>query len=97
MPAPRPHGYTQGLAVQRYRPIASVVCLALLAAPGVAQSLPPGHIDPVPILDAAAAAMGVDQLHCVSLAGEGYAGMVGQNMTQDTDWPRGSRWRTICV
>ena len=33
--------------------------------------------------------MGVDRLRCVSFAGEGYAGMVGQNMTQDTDWPRG--------
>ena len=43
----------------------------------------------MPILDAAAAAMGVDHLRCVSFAGEGYAGMVGQNMTQDTDWPRG--------
>ncbi|MDE0107295.1 MAG: MBL fold metallo-hydrolase [Bryobacterales bacterium] len=93
MPALKPHGYTQGLTVQRYRPIASLVCLALLAAPGAAQSLPPGHIDPAPILDAAAAAMGVDQLRCVSFAGEGYAGMVGQNMTQNTDWPRGEPLR----
>ena len=43
----------------------------------------------MPVLDAAAAAMGVDQLRCISFAGEGYAGMVGQNMTQDTDWPLG--------
>lgn len=75
--------------MQRNRPIASLGLLALLAAPAVAQSLPPGHIDPAPVLDAAAEAMGVDQLRCVSFAGEGYAGMVGQNMTQDTDWPRG--------
>lgn len=93
MPAPEPRGYTQGLTVKRHTPIASVGCLALLAAPGVAESLPPGHIDPAPILDTAAAAMGVDQLRCVSFAGEGYAGMVGQNMTQNTDWPRGEPLR----
>ena len=68
---------------------ASFLGLALLAAPGKPQGLPAGHIDPMPVLDAVAAAMGVDQLRCVSFAGEGYAGMVGQNMTQDTDWPRG--------
>jgi glyoxylase-like metal-dependent hydrolase (beta-lactamase superfamily II) len=33
--------------------------------------------------------MGVDKLDCISLSGEGYAGKVGQNMTQDTDWPLG--------
>ena len=67
---------------------------AILAAPllmtaTAAPVLPPGHIDPIPVLDAAAKAMGVDQLRCVSFAGDGYAGMVGQNLTQDTDWPRG--------
>ncbi len=33
--------------------------------------------------------MGVDRLRCITFAGSGYAGMVGQNLTQDTDWPRG--------
>jgi glyoxylase-like metal-dependent hydrolase (beta-lactamase superfamily II) len=33
--------------------------------------------------------MGVDKLNCISLSGEGYAGKVGQNVTQDTDWPLG--------
>ena len=89
MPRPRLHGYTQGLPVYRFSAIASFLGLTLLAVPGASQGLPPGHIDPMPVLDAAAAAMGVDQLRCVSFAGEGYTGMVGQNMTQDTDWPRG--------
>ena len=55
----------------------------------LAQDLPAGHIDPAPILDAAARAMGVDRLRCVSFSGTAYAGMVGQNVTQDTDWPLG--------
>ncbi|MDE0101249.1 MAG: MBL fold metallo-hydrolase [Bryobacterales bacterium] len=33
--------------------------------------------------------MGVDRLRCVSFSGTAYAGMVGQNVTQDTDWPLG--------
>ena len=62
---------------------------ALLLPVGAAQDLPPGYVDPIPILDAAAEAMGVDKLRCVSFAGSGYAGKVGQNLTQDTDWPLG--------
>ena len=69
--------------------LAPFSCLTLLVVPGLSQDLPAGHIDPTPVLDAAAAAMGVDQLRCISFAGEGYAGMVGQNMTQATDWPLG--------
>ena len=33
--------------------------------------------------------MGVDNLKCITFSGTGYAGKVGQNVTQDTDWPRG--------
>ena len=33
--------------------------------------------------------MGVDQLGCISFAGTAYAGKVGQNVTQATDWPLG--------
>lgn len=69
--------------------LGTLLLLALPATATRAQDLPHGHVDPMPILDAAAAAMGVDQLRCVSLAGEGYAGMVGQNLTQNTDWLRG--------
>ena len=70
-----------------------VLAVFLLPAPADPQALPPGHVDPFPVLDAAAEAMGVDQLRCVSFSGEGYAGMVGQNITQNTDWPRGEALR----
>ena len=75
------------------RTLRSILWVALLPLLAPAQGLPPGHIDPMPVLDAAAKAMGVDQLRCVSLAGEGYAGKVGQNITQNTDWPRGGGLR----
>ena len=35
-------------------------------------------------------AIGADQVKCVTFSGTGYAGRVGQNVTQDTDWPRGA-------
>jgi glyoxylase-like metal-dependent hydrolase (beta-lactamase superfamily II) len=53
------------------------------------QNVTPGHVDPWPVLRAAAHAMGADNLKCVTISGTGYAGKVGQNVTQDTDWPRG--------
>ena len=55
----------------------------------LAQNIAPGHVDPWPVLRAAAKAIGADNLKCVTLSGTGYAGKVGQNVTQDTDWPRG--------
>ncbi len=61
--------------------------LGLVAVTALAQS--PGYLDPAPVLDAVAREMGVDRLDCISISGEGYAAMVGQNVTQDTDWPRG--------
>ena len=64
--------------------------MCLLPGAAAGQHFAPGHVDPEPILDAAARAMGVDNLDCVTLAGTGYAGKVGQNVTQDTDWPRGA-------
>jgi glyoxylase-like metal-dependent hydrolase (beta-lactamase superfamily II) len=54
-----------------------------------AQAVPRGYVDARPVLEAASKAMGVDKLRCVTIAGEGYSGRVGQNVTQDTDWPRG--------
>ncbi len=33
--------------------------------------------------------MGVDKLRCISISGSGYTGKVGQNLTQNTDWPAG--------
>ncbi len=64
-----------------------VVCWASVHA----QRLSPGYVDPQPVLDAAAKAIGVDQLRCVTIAGTGYAGMVGQQRLSDknVDWPRG--------
>ncbi len=70
------------------------LALGLAACLGVsssrAQDLKPGYIDPIPILDAAAKAMGVDQLNCISFTGIANSGMVGQNVTQSTDWPKGA-------
>ena len=66
-----------------------ILLLALVSEPGVAQQPAPGHVDPMPVLKAAAKAMGVDKLNCITISGSGYAGKVGQNVTQDTDWPRG--------
>ena len=68
---------------------AATIAASLMLTVASAQPLPLGQVDPMPVLEAAAEAMGVDQLRCISFSGEGYAGMVGQNLTQDTDWPRG--------
>jgi glyoxylase-like metal-dependent hydrolase (beta-lactamase superfamily II) len=61
----------------------------LTAASATAQVQAPGYVDPRPVLRAAAKAMGADKLKCITFSGEGYAGKVGQNVTQNTDWPRG--------
>ena len=66
-----------------------LVALVVTSRFTVGQNLAPGHVDPWPILRAAAKVMGTDNLRCVTLSGTGYAGKVGQNVTQDTDWPRG--------
>jgi glyoxylase-like metal-dependent hydrolase (beta-lactamase superfamily II) len=70
---------------------ASVLLLlpALLGAAAAAQPLPRGFVDPRPVLQAATRAIGADQLDCITFSGTGYSGKVGQNVTQDTDWPRG--------
>jgi glyoxylase-like metal-dependent hydrolase (beta-lactamase superfamily II) len=56
-----------------------------------AQSYPPGFVDPRPVLDAAAKAIGVDALKCVTMTGTGYSGALGQQWWSDrnVDWPRG--------
>jgi glyoxylase-like metal-dependent hydrolase (beta-lactamase superfamily II) len=75
------------------------IVLVLLAAmsglvsteqPGT-QPFPPGYVDPQPVLAAARKAIGADNLKCVTIAGTGYAGMVGQQRLNDknVDWPRG--------
>lgn len=65
----------------------SLWTLLLFLPAAFAQS--PGRVDPGPVLDAVAQQMGVDKLRCVSISGAGYTGKVGQNFTQNTDWPAG--------
>src|SRR5436190_9584644 len=62
----------------------------LMAWTAVAQ-LPPGYVDPEPVLRAAAKAIGTDNLKCVTIGGTGYAGAVGQQKESgwNIDWPRG--------
>src|SRR5919106_5717720 len=54
------------------------------------QQLPPGYIDPQPILAAAEKAIGTANLKCVTIAGTAYAGAVGQarESARNVDWPR---------
>ena len=64
----------------------ATICMCVSAHP---QELPRGHVDPLPVLDAAAKAMGVDALRCIAFSGTGVSGKVGQNVLQSTDWPKG--------
>ena len=77
----------------RNAPATPAVLGGLLLLAGVAAGQPrqPGYVDPWPVLDAAAAAIGVDALRCVTLSGEAYGAMVGQQRLAgyDVDWPRG--------
>ncbi len=70
-----------------------VLAATLMAVPAAAQELPPGYLDPGPILRAAAEAIGVSNLRCVTISGSAYAGMVGQQRLNgyEVDWPRGER------
>src|SRR6185437_15065844 len=63
---------------------------ALAGGQVATQQLPPGFVDPKPILDAAIKAIGNDKLNCVTLSGEGYNGAVGQQKEagKNVDWPR---------
>ena len=62
-----------------------------MGRPASAQELPLGYLDPGPILQAAAEAIGVANLRCVAISGSAYAGMVGQQRLNgyEVDWPRG--------
>jgi glyoxylase-like metal-dependent hydrolase (beta-lactamase superfamily II) len=66
-----------------------IVPSVLVVAAASAQQFPRGYVDPKPVLEAAARKIGADDLRCVTFSGTGYTGKVGQNATQDTDWPRG--------
>jgi glyoxylase-like metal-dependent hydrolase (beta-lactamase superfamily II) len=65
---------------------------AQTAAPTAVQAFPPGYVDPAPVLRAAAEAIGTERLRCVSVSGNAYAGMVGQQRLHgyEVDWPRGA-------
>jgi glyoxylase-like metal-dependent hydrolase (beta-lactamase superfamily II) len=72
--------------------VALTVTAGLAAAqqPGSPRFLP-GFVDPQSVLAAARAAIGADNLRCVTISGTGYAGIVGQQRLNDkeVDWPRG--------
>lgn len=67
-----------------------LVLPALVTGIAAAQ-IPPGYVDPEPVLLAAEKAIGADQLRCVTIAGTGYTGVVGQQRESgwNVDWPRG--------
>ena len=67
----------------------------LFVSYGTAQDLPPGYVDPYPILEAASAAIGEAKLNCVSISGSAYTGAVGQQRLNgyEVDWPRGQALR----
>jgi len=74
-----------GAVPQAFLP--SVLCLSLVGtAVATAQSPSPGRVDALSVLDAVSNQMGVDKLDCISMSGVGYSGMVGQNITENTDW-----------
>ena len=64
--------------------------VALMGASVATQQLPPGYVDPGPVLDAAARAIGADRLKCVTISGTAYTGAVGQQResARNVDWPR---------
>ena len=64
---------------------------SLLHGAVAAQQPAPGYIDPWPVIEAAEAAIGAGSLRCVTVSGDAYGGMVGQQRLAgyDTDWPRG--------
>lgn len=72
-----------------------LVSVALLSHKVSTQELPPGYVDPQPILEAAAQAIGTTNLRCITISGEAYGSMVGQQRLAgyDVDWPRGKPLR----
>jgi glyoxylase-like metal-dependent hydrolase (beta-lactamase superfamily II) len=71
-------------------PSALAILLAVTAATVATQQFPPGYVDPRPVLQAAARAIGTDNLKCVTISGTAYNGAVGQQREagKNIDWPR---------
>ncbi|MGQ0733342.1 MAG: MBL fold metallo-hydrolase [Acidobacteriota bacterium] len=77
--------------VRRFVLVLTAAALASVTASNVAtQALPPGYVDPRPLLDAAAKAIGTDSLRCVTIGGTAYGGALGQQFesARNVDWPR---------
>src|SRR5687767_5988361 len=55
-----------------------------------AQQLPPGYVDPAPVLAAASKAINEQSLRCITFSGVGYSGPVGQTFENavNIDWQR---------
>src|SRR4029453_4710608 len=72
--------------------LAVLVGLVALAGRTVTtqQPLPPGYLDPKPILDAARSAIGTDNPRCATTPGTAYDGALGQQRetAPNVDWPR---------
>jgi len=68
-----------------------LAALLLPASAALRGQYGPGYLDPEPILRAAEHAIGADKLNCVTIRGEAYAGIVGQQREANwnVDWPRG--------
>lgn len=75
----------------RLRMFLGLATVLVAGALPAAQEFPPGYLDPGPVLQAAADAIGTDALRCVTISGEAYTGMVGQQRLHghEVDWPRG--------
>ncbi|HJN46322.1 MAG TPA: MBL fold metallo-hydrolase [Vicinamibacterales bacterium] len=68
----------------------AVAVLTLMGGDASAQGFPPGYVDPMPLLAAAAAEIGEANLRCITYSGSGYSGAVGQTFENavNVDWPR---------
>ena len=69
------------------------MCGLLVAFTGsllLAQTFPPGFVDPAPMLAAASLEIGERSLRCIAFSGTGYGGAVGQafESAPNIDWPR---------
>jgi glyoxylase-like metal-dependent hydrolase (beta-lactamase superfamily II) len=69
---------------------AVLALMVILGTQMPAQQFPPGYVDPAPLLAAAAHEIGEASLKCITFAGTGYGGAVGQTFENavNVDWPR---------
>lgn len=68
----------------------AVALFVMLGSRMPAQQFPPGYVDPAPLLAAASQEIGEANLKCITFAGAGYSGAVGQTFENavNIDWPR---------